>query len=565
MFDGAIEERGDIDYDHYQSLVELIDTACDRFPDAPAVSNLGRTLSYRELQQATRDFAAYLQHHTTLEPGDRIAIQLPNLIQYPVALFGALRAGLVVVNTNPLYSSAEMLTQFQDSGARALVVLANLAHQVEEIIDDTALETVIITQVGDAHPPARRLFINSLLRHVKRMVPEYNLPGAISYTQVMKEGGQCGAFEPPELTQDDLALLQYTGGTTGIPKGAMLSHRNILANMLQVKALLERLTSPGREVVIAPLPLYHIYSFTLNCVLMPEIGGHVVLITNPRDIPAFVRELRRWRFTILSGLNTLFVALCKNPRFRELDFSSLKLTLSGGMPLTVSVAREWESVTGCPVVEGYGLTETSPIVSVNPPESIQLGTIGLPIADTEVRLVDADGTLVPRGGMGELQVRGPQVMQGYWNRPQETRQALDPDGWFRTGDVAQVEEDGYLRIVDRKKDMIIVSGFNVYPNELEKVIAGHPDIDECAVVGLPDETQGERIKVYVSSRNPELTVKDVRDYCRERLTPYKVPQVVEFRSELPKSAVGKVLRRVLRDEEAHKRPASGNGQGASGS
>ncbi len=538
------------------SIADFFVSRCSRFADHPALTNLGRTLSYRQLERMSRDFAAYLQNDTPLKPGDRIAIQLPNLLQFPVAVFGALRAGLVVVNTNPLYTAQEMRHQFTDSGAKALVVLANMAHRVEEIVDDTAIETVIVTQVGDAHAAPRRMLINSLLRHVKKMVPEYNLPMAISWTQAMNRGAAC-SFAAVQRTPDDLAMLQYTGGTTGVAKGAMLSHRNLLANMHQARRVLSDISAPGAEIAIAPLPLYHIYSFTLNCMLMLDAGNHVVLVTNPRDLPAFVRELRRWRFTLISGINPLFYALCKQPRFQELDFSALRITLSGGMALSPDVARSWREITGCSVIEGYGMTETAPFIAVNPPQAIQVGTIGLPMYGTEVKLLDDDGQEVPCGGMGELCVRGPQVMAGYWQQPRETALVLDKDGWLKTGDVVQIQDDGYLRIVDRKKDMINVSGFNVYPTELEQTIASHPDIDECVVVGLPDKRSGELIKLYVVARCRNLTVQVIREYCRERLVAYKIPSQVEFRTELPRSNVGKVVRRILRDEELSRRHCQG--------
>ncbi|MEH6473383.1 MAG: AMP-binding protein [Halopseudomonas sp.] len=536
----------------YQTLIDVLEQSWQDYPQLPAFNNFGCNLSYRELQCASRDFAAYLQHQTSLDPGDRIAIQLPNLLQYPVVLFGALRAGLVIVNINPLYTPSEMLHQFQDSGAKALVVLANMASKVEEILDQTEIETLIVTEIGDALPLWKCVMVNATVRYLKKMVPDYRLPTALSYRQVMKQGKQL-TFESPPIATDDLAMLQYTGGTTGRAKGAMLSHRNLLANMLQVKGLLDAVTVPGREVAIAPLPLYHIYSFTVNCMLMMEIGAQVVLITNPRDIPAFVHELRRWKFTIFSGLNTLFAALCRQPDFHYLNFDRLKLTVSGGMALSKEVAEKWQQATGCPVLEGYGMTETSPIITVNPPDGIRLGTIGLPIKATQVRLIDEEGGEVPVGGSGELCVRGPQVMQGYWNQPQETALVLDAEGWLRTGDIASIDEAGYLTIVDRKKDVINVSGFNVYPNELEAVVLGHPDIIDCVAVGLPDADHGELIKLYVISSNPALTIQQIRGYCRERLTAYKVPSQVEFRSELPKSNIGKVLRRALRDEELQKR------------
>ncbi|OMH39806.1 long-chain fatty acid--CoA ligase [Motiliproteus sp. MSK22-1] len=549
-----------IDFGVYETLIDLFDDSCDRYADQPAFSNLGKTLTYRNLRQSVNDFTAFLQHQTNLVPGDRIAIQLPNLLQYPIVLFSALRAGLVVVNTNPLYTAEEMEFQFKDSGAKALVVLANMAHLVEKVVDKTDINTVIVTEVGDALGPMRRLLVNGVIKHIKRMIPDYHLPQAISFTNAMKAGAKLNV-NAVSVSRNDTALLQYTGGTTGIAKGAMLSHANILANVLQVKDLLSKVTSVGQETTIAPLPLYHIYSFTLNCVLMMEMGNHVVLITNPRDISAFIKELKKWKFTVFSGLNTLFVALCKNPGFSELDFSHLKLTLSGGMALTQAAADRWKAMTGCEVIEGYGLTETSPIVSVNPPDGVQLGTIGPPIPGTEVQLLDEDGSVVPKDGIGELCVRGPQVMKGYWQKPEETDLVLSVDGWLKTGDIAQIQDDGYIRIVDRKKDMINVSGFNVYPNELEEIISGHPDIDECVAIGLPCDSSGELIKLFVVSRNLQLSVNQVRDYARERLTAYKVPSQVEFRTVLPKSNIGKVLRRALRDEELNKLATNGKTNG----
>ncbi|WP_210396195.1 AMP-binding protein [Motiliproteus sediminis] len=544
----------------YHTLLDVFDRACQRYGTRPAFTSLGYSISFQELERQSRAFAAYLQCHTDLQPGDRIAIQLPNLIQYPVVLFGALRAGLVVVNTNPLYTTQEMLHQFSDAGIRALVVLSNLADKVEKILPRFGIDHLIITDLGDALPLWRRLLVNTVVRHVKKLVPAYQLPSAISYRQALGLG-QGERYQAPDIDPDDLAILQYTGGTTGIAKGAMLSHSNLVANVRQVKKAIGGIFDPEGEIAIAPLPLYHIYSFTVNCMVMMEAGVQVVLIANPRDIPAFVKELKRYRFSFFTGLNTLFVALCKNPEFQKLDFSRLKVTLSGGMALTRSAADSWRAVTGHGINEGYGLTETSPVVSLNPPGSAQLGTIGVPMPETEVRLIDDEGAVVPVGGVGELCVRGPQVMQGYWKQPLETDAVLDADGWFRTGDVAQVQDDGYIRIVDRKKDMIIVSGFNVYPGELEEVIVSHPDVEECAVVGLPHEVTGEQIKAYVVSRNAELTVKELRDYCRERLTAYKVPALVEFRSELPKSNVGKVLRRQLRDAERQGNGRSnGNGR-----
>lgn len=535
-----------IDFSGYESILTVLEDAARRFPRQPAFSNLGCTYSYAELQKDVDRFTSYLQQQPDLEPGDRIAIQLPNIIQYPVAFFGALQAGLVVVNTNPLYTADEMLHQFQDAEVKAVIILANMAHKLEQIIDQTKIEKVIVTELADSHSFPRRLVLNVLIKHVKKMVPAFRLASSELFLDCLKKGGQ-QSKQPQVLALDDLAILQYTGGTTGVAKGAMLSHRNVLANMLQVKKLLSEFTVEGREVAIAPLPLYHIYSLTVNCLLMLHIGCHVVLITNPRDIAGFIRELRKRRFTIFSGLNTLFVALCRHSRFPKLNFSGLKLTLSGGMSLSPQVAELWQAVTGCRVVEGYGLTETSPIVSVNPPDQIRLGTIGVPTLATEVCLKDDLGEILPRTAVGELCVRGPQVMQGYWRRPKETGDVLDKEGWLRTGDIAEFDEDGYIRIVDRKKDLIIVSGFNVYPNELEQVANLHPDIDESVVIGLPDPNCGEVIKMFVVSNNKALSAQEIRHFMRQHLTSYKVPKLVEFCDELPKSAVGKVLRRVLRE------------------
>ena len=549
-----IPNRSDdvLNFGSYTTLIDVLDHAWQRYPQLPAFNNFGCALSYSELERRSRDFAAYLQHRTSLQRGDRIAIQLPNLLQYPIVLFGALRAGLVVVNTNPLYTSSELLHQFKDSGAKGLVVLANMASKVEPILEQTAIETLIITEIGDALPFWKRCLMNTTVRYVKRLVPAYRLPTALSYSRVMQQGERL-QFSAPTLAGDDLALLQYTGGTTGVAKGAMLSHRNLVANLIQVKGMLDSVTEAGSEIAIAPLPLYHIYSFTVSCMLMMEIGAQVVLITNPRDIPGFIRELQRWKFTVFSGLNTLFVALCKQPDFKQLDFDRLKLTISGGMALSRDAAENWQAITGCAVLEGYGMTETAPIISVNPPTAIQLGTIGLPIRATEVRLIDDEGLEVPVGESGELCVRGPQVMAGYWQQPDETALVLDADGWLKTGDIARTDERGYLTIVDRKKDVINVSGFNVYPNELETVALTHPDIADCVAIGLPDADHGELIRLYVISSNPQLSVQEIRQYCRERLTAYKVPAQVEFRDELPRSNIGKVLRRALRDEVLHKR------------
>lgn len=537
----------EIDMSVYGSVLDVLSQACDRFAGKPAFTNMGHTLTYAELDQLSRDFAAYLQQHTDLKPGDRIAIQLPNTLMFPVAVFGAMRAGLVVVNTNPLYSEREMEHQFNDAGVRAIVVLANMAQHVEHVLPHTSLKYVFVTELGDLHPPVKRFLINKVVRYVKKLVPAYQLPQAIGFRQALKLGAQA-EWTPAQPAADDVAVLQYTGGTTGVAKGAMLTHANLVANMLQAREVIKSALKEGCETVVAPLPMYHVYTFTVNCMFLMETGNHSLLITNPRDIPAFVKELKKHRFSGFVGLNTLFVALCHNEAFKQLDFSELKLTISGGMALTQQAAKLWEETTGCAVAEGYGMTETSPIVTFNPPEAIELGTIGQPVPSTEVQVVDENGVPVPQGEPGELCVRGPQVMKGYWNRPDDTAAMINAEGWLRTGDIAVIQEDGYIRIVDRKKDMINVSGFNVYPNEIEDVIVTHPDVYEVAAVGVPDERSGEAVKVFIVSRNPDLTIEEVRRFCKERLTAYKVPRLVEFRDELPKSNVGKVLRRQLRDE-----------------
>ncbi|MAC46912.1 MAG: long-chain fatty acid--CoA ligase [Oceanospirillum sp.] len=540
----------EIDLSKYDSILDVLDEACNRFAGRPAFSNLGKTITFKELDFYARDFAAYLQNQLGLKPGERIAIQLPNTLQYPIALFGAMRAGLVVVNTNPLYTEREMRHQFQDSGVKALVVLANMAHLAEKVLPDTKIEHVIITELGDMHSFAKRTLINSVVRYVKKMVPDYSIPQAISFREVLSAGKKL-PMEEHHANAGDLAVLQYTGGTTGVAKGAMLSHRNLVANMLQARIILNTILEEGQESIISPLPMYHIYTFTVSLVLM-ESGNHSILITNPRDLPAFVKELAKHKFSGFVGLNTLFVALCNREDFKQLDFSNLKLTISGGMALTHAAEEEWFEVTGCHINEGYGMTETSPIVSFNLPCQSQMGTIGLPVPSTDLKIIDEEGNTVPWGGTGELCVRGPQVMEGYWQRPEETAKTITEDGWLMTGDIAVIQEDGYTRIVDRKKDMILVSGFNVYPNEIEDVIVSHHDIIEAAAIGVPDDVAGEAIKVFIVSRNSKLTIEEVKEYCRSHLTGYKVPKQIEFREELPKTNVGKVLRRTLRDEELSK-------------
>ncbi|WP_028305160.1 AMP-binding protein [Oceanospirillum maris] len=540
----------EIDLSAYSSILEVLDEACKRFAGRPAFSNMGKTITFGELDLLARDFAAYLQNQLGLKPGERIAIQLPNTLQYPIALFGALRAGLVVVNTNPLYTEREMRHQFQDSEVKALVVLANMAHLAEKVLPDTGIEHVIVTELGDMHGLVKRTLINSVVRYVKKMVPAYSLPRAIAYRDVLSEGKSL-PLQKHQAKAEDLAVLQYTGGTTGVAKGAMLSHKNLVANMLQARIILNTILEEGQETIILPLPMYHIYSFTVSLVLM-ESGNHSVLITNPRDLPGFVKELAKTEFTGFVGLNTLFVALANRDDFKQLDFSKLKLTISGGMALTHAAEEEWHEVTGCHINEGYGMTETSPIVTFNIPCKSQLGSIGLPVPSTDLKTIDENGNDLPHGEVGELCAKGPQVMMGYWKNEAATREMIDSDDWLHTGDIGLIQEDGFVRIVDRKKDMINVSGFNVYPNEVEDVIVSHTGIIEAAAIGVPDDKTGEAIKVFLVRRDENLTVKEVQEYCRSHLTGYKVPKQVEFRDELPKTNVGKVLRRQLRDEELGK-------------
>jgi long-chain acyl-CoA synthetase len=541
--------------DEYGSVNDVFQAAVKRYADKPAFSCMGQTLSFADLDRLSGDFAAWLQHETTLQPGDRIAIQLPNVLQFPVAVFGAMRAGMVVVNTNPLYTEREMAHQFKDSGAKAIVILANMADKLEKILDRTDIQHVVVTQLGDLHGFPKRPLINLVVKHVKKMVPAYRLPGHTPFRQTLKEGA-ARQHRDVKRELDDIAALQYTGGTTGLAKGTMLTHRNLVANMLQAGEAIGKGLNNGEEVVIAPLPVYHIYTFTVNCLFLMETGNHSILITNPRDLPNFVKELKGLQFTAFIGLNTLFNALCNREDFRALDFSKLHLTISGGMALTKAAAERWKEVTGCDIAEGYGLTETSPVVSFNPVDAIQLGTIGKPVAGTRVKVVDADGNDLPFGEPGELCVQGPQVMKGYWNRDDETIKVIDDDGWFHTGDIAVLQEDGYIRIVDRKKDMILVSGFNVYPNEVEDVVATHPGVLESAAVGVEDENSGEAIKLFVVPRTDDLDPDELRAWCKKELTGYKVPKYVELRDELPKTNVGKVLRRQLRDEEREKAKAA---------
>ena len=542
----------EINPDQFPNIQAVIHESCRRFADKPAFTCLGKTITWGELHELSGAFAAYLQEHTDLKPGDRIAVQMPNILQYPVVVFGAIRAGLVIVNTNPLYTIREMEHQFNDSGAKALVCLANMAHLAEAVVPKTGVKHVIVTEVGDMLPLFKRLMVNYVVKNVKKMVPAYNLPQAVKFTRALSLGrGRLVKETTPHSSE--VAVLQYTGGTTGVAKGAMLTHRNLIANMLQARALMGANLHEASETLIAPLPLYHIYAFTMHCMAMMLIGNHNLLISNPRDLPAMIKDISKWKFSGFVGLNTLFVALCNNEEFRKLDFSALKLTLSGGMALQQATAERWKQVTGCDICEGFGMTETSPAASVNPISNIKLGTIGIPVPSTLFKVIDDDGKELPLGERGELCVKGPQVMKGYWKRQEATDEILDSEGWLKTGDIGIIQEDGFIRIVDRKKDMILVSGYNVYPNELEDALATLPGVMLCAAIGIPDEKSGEAVKMFVVVKPGEsLTKEQVMEHMRANVTGYKVPRSIEFRDTLPATNVGKILRRELRDEELKK-------------
>jgi long-chain acyl-CoA synthetase len=540
----------EIRFDQFASVGELVDSCTKKYADRPAYTNMGKTLTFGDLDRMSRNFGAWL-HAKGYVKGSRVAIMMPNVLQYPVVVFGALRAGCIVVNCNPLYTPRELEHQLRDSGAEVIVILENFASTLEQVIKSTPLKHIVVAAVGDLLGVKGHI-VNFVLRYVKKMVPAYRLPQPIRFNSVLSEGGGHEMKRVP-MRQDDVAFLQYTGGTTGVSKGATLLHRNILANLEQSSAWLEPFLGDSRQVIITPLPLYHIFSLTANCLLMMKLGGCNVLITNPRDIPGLVKELAQHPFTMITGVNTLFNALLNNAEFARLDFSQLKVTLGGGMAVQKPVADRWKEATGSTLVEAYGLSETSPAATINPLDLKEYnGTIGLPISSTEIVLRDDAGADVALGEPGEICIRGPQVMRGYWNRPDETAKVMTRDGYFATGDVGVMDERGYIRIVDRKKDMILVSGFNVYPNEIEGVVAGHPGVLECAVVGIPDAHSGEAVKLFVVKKDPRLTEETLRAYCAENLTGYKRPKSVEFRADLPKTNVGKILRRALRDEEVAK-------------
>ncbi|TAM92925.1 MAG: long-chain-fatty-acid--CoA ligase [Rhodanobacteraceae bacterium] len=542
----------EIDAGKYASIIAMFEDACARHPQRPAYSSFGTALSWAELDRLSARFAAFVANEWKLDKGDRVAIMLPNLLQYPIALFGTLRAGLTVVNVNPLYTARELQHQLADSGAKTIVVLENFAATLQEALPKAPVEHVIVTSLGDQLGFPKGPLISFAVKHIKKMVPAWSLPGHLCFGDLLRRGAGMPAPRV-QLGHDDIAFLQYTGGTTGVAKGAMLTHGNMVANTLQLAAWVGDLFTQGEEQIITALPLYHIFSLTVNAILMAYFGGENVLITNPRDITTFVKTLKKSRWSAITGVNTLYNALLNHPGFASVDCSRVKFALAGGMAVQRAVAERWKKATGIPLIEGYGLTETSPVATANP-LSIKdyTGSIGMPLPSTDIALRDDDGRAVAMGEPGELCVRGPQVMKGYWQRPDETAKVLDADGWLRTGDIARMDDAGMFYIVDRKKDMILVSGFNVYPNEIEDVVARHPGVLEVAAIGVPDEHSGEVVKLFVVKKDPSLTEAALKQYCHDELTGYKRPKYIEFRKELPKSNVGKILRRALRDEETKK-------------
>ncbi len=536
-----------IDAEEFPSIVSVLQSSLEKYRDRPAFSNMGRSITYAEVDKYSKQFAAYLLGELKLKKGDRVAIMMPNCLQYPIAIFGILRAGLTVVNTNPMYTPRELKHQLVDSGASAILVLDNFGDTVQSVVADTKIKQVITTGLGDMLPFPKGAIVNFMLKYVKKMIPEYDIPGAIRFNNTLTLG-QMHTLPAVDITSDDIAFLQYTGGTTGVAKGAMLTHRNLVSNMQQSNAWIGANMKDGSEIIITALPLYHIFALTANCLVFMKLGGRNHLITNPRDMPGFVKELSKIPFTAITGVNTLFNGLLNTPGFEQVDFSHLRLTLGGGMAVQRAVAERWKQVTGCTLVEAYGLTETSPAACMNPLDLAEYnGAIGLPIPSTDACVKDEEGRTLSMGEVGELCIKGPQVMKGYWQRPEETAQVMDAEGWLHTGDMAKMDENGFFYIVDRKKDMILVSGFNVYPNEIEDVIAMMPEVLEVAAVGVPDDKSGEAVKVVIVKKDPNLTAEQVRAHARENLTGYKQPRLVEFRTELPKTNVGKILRRELRD------------------
>ena len=534
-----------IDPEHYNSLLELFDKSFTEYASLPAYSNMSKTMTYQQVDIATKAVASYLQNTLGLGRGDKVAVMMPNLLQTPISILGVLRAGCTVVNVNPLYTARELEHQLNDSETKAIFILANFANTLESVIGKTNVKHVVLTQIGDMLDGVKKHLVNFVVKRVKKMVPPFSLPNAIPFNEVVSANPN--AYKAPDIHRDDLAFLQYTGGTTGVSKGAMLSHANMVGNLEQVSGCLDNVLDKGKEVVITALPLYHIFALTANCLTFMKYGGHNILITNPRDMAGFVKELSNYPFTAITGVNTLFNGLLNTPGFSDLDFSNLKMSLGGGMAVQRPVAEKWQTVTKSKLMEGYGLTECAPLVTICPYDLDGYnGSIGLPAPSTELKIILENGDEAPKGESGELCVKGPQVMQGYYNRPEATAECLK-DGWFATGDIATYDDEGFFYIVDRKKDMILVSGFNVFPNEIEEIVAMHDGVLEVAAIGVPHEVSGEQVKVFVVKKDPSLTEKDIISHCRDNLTNYKVPKLVEFRDELPKTNVGKILRRALKD------------------
>ncbi|MES3006385.1 MAG: AMP-binding protein [Pseudomonadota bacterium] len=535
----------------FPNLSALYDYACTTYSNNPAFSALGRTITYSELQRYSAHFSEYLQTNTSLQPGDRIAIQLPNILQFPIAAIGALKAGLILVNTNPLYTPREMKHQFRDSNVKAIIILENFCKNLEEVLPETSIETVITTELGDMLSPLRKYAVNAVARHIKRLIPKYSIPSAVHWSKIFKSTSNPAEVQSLD-SGTDTAIILYTGGTTGVAKGAMLTHRNLLANMMQLRAVSKSVIRDGTDTIIAPLPLYHTYAFMFHCLTMVYAGNHSVLIPNPRDINGLLKVMRRIKFNGFVGINTLYLALCRHKDISKVDFSDIRFSGAGGMAMTVNVAKEWTRLTKCEVFEGYGLTECSPVVTVNPPGRVKLGTVGPAVPSTFLKVVNDSGVEMNQGETGELWVKGPQVMKGYWQNEDATKEAITVDGWFKTGDYAQIDSDGYVRIVDRKKDMVIVSGFNVFPSEIEELVNAHPDVFESAVIGIPNEKSGELVKLFVVPKTSSLTKEQLHEFCKINLTPYKVPKEIAFVRDLPKSNIGKILRRELREMELKK-------------
>jgi long-chain acyl-CoA synthetase len=537
----------EIDPDAFQSVAEILEKSCQKFANLPAFDSMGVTLTFHDVDVQAKAFAAYLQQDLKLKRGDRVAIMMPNILQYPVLMFAILRAGLVVVNVNPLYTPTELIHQLSDSGTETIIVLSNFAHTVEKALPETPLKNIIITNIGDLFPQPKSFIVNFVVKYIKRMIPAYHFEHSIKFCEAIGKGRKL-QFQPVDVGHEDIAFLQYTGGTTGVSKGAVLTHKNMVANIEQAEAWFNPIFHQGKEVIITALPLYHIFSLMANCLFLMKVGGRNILIINARDINDMVKQMGKYKFSIITGVNTLFIGLLKHPDFAKLDFSHVILALGGGMAVQSAVAQKWQDVTGHPILEAYGLTETSPCAIINPYDLKKYnGTVGLPVASTDVCFLDDDGQEVEIGQPGELAIKGPQVMREYWQHPEETKKVFTKDGWLLTGDIASIDSKGFVKILERKKDMVLVSGFNVYPNEIEDVLVSMPGIREAAVIAVPDENSGEVPKAFIVRDNPDLTEEEIIKFARTKLTGYKIPRHIKFCEELPKSNVGKVLRRKLRD------------------